>query len=514
MKIIGLDVGTKRIGVARADSSVKIAIPQVTIEVDGTEFEQIKRIARIQGASFFVIGLPRNLQGEETAQSRYSREFAKKLKKELKEAKVAFQDESLTSIEAENNLKNRKKPIKKGDIDTEAATLILQDFLENFKENDNFLEEESKIDNMESDKKKPKRKHATLTILIIFFIAGLFGVLIMFMYNGSLTAVAQSDCDNPSFVENEACKIQEIVIENGMSTSDIASALKEKELIQNPLTFQIYTKINDYSDKLQAGIYGFNKTMSVQKIISMMVNGEVIDDSVYITTLPGGTLADFKAILMKNGFSSTEIDEGFLAVQSHPVLATKPPEASLEGYIFGETIEFDKDATVEEITSAFLDELYDFVMKNNLEEKFAERGLSLHDGVILASIIQKESHAQDMKNVASVFYNRLNAGMNLGSDVTASYAVDLVDPGRDVYSDNASVLAIDSCYNTRVNAGLPCGPISNPGIDALLAVAEPTDTPYLYFLTGDDGLMYYGITESDHQSNISAHCQELCNIQL
>ena len=97
-----------------------------------------------------------------------------------------------------------------------------------------------------------------------------------------------------------------------------------------------------------------------------MVNGEVIDDSVYITTLPGGTLADFKAILMKNGFSSTEIDEGFLAVQSHPVLATKPPEASLEGYIFGETIEFDKDATVEEITSAFLDELYDFVMKTIL----------------------------------------------------------------------------------------------------------------------------------------------------
>ena len=93
MKIIGLDVGTKRIGVARADSSVKIAIPMETVEVDGTEFEKIKRLARLQGTNFFVIGLPRNLQGEETAQSRYSRDFAKRLKKELPEAKIAFQDE-------------------------------------------------------------------------------------------------------------------------------------------------------------------------------------------------------------------------------------------------------------------------------------------------------------------------------------------------------------------------------------------------------------------------------------
>ena len=82
----------------------------------------------------------------------------------------------------------------------------------------------------------------------------------------------------------------------------------------------------------------------------------------------------------------------------------------------------------------------------------------------------------------------------MGSDVTVAYALDTVDPNREIYRDNQSALKIDSCYNTRIYRGLPCGPISNPGLSALLAVASPSDTAYLYFLTGDDGLMYYSYT--------------------
>ena len=95
-----------------------------------------------------------------------------------------------------------------------------------------------------------------------------------------------------------------------------------------------------------------------------------------------------------------------------------------------------------------------------------------------------------------------------------SYALDTIDPERETYIDNQAALTVDSCYNTRIHAGLPCGPISNPGLSALLAVAEPTDTAYLYFLTGDDGLMYYSYTESEHIQNATLHCQELCNISL
>ena len=82
------------------------------------------------------------------------------------------------------------------------------------------------------------------------------------------------------------------------------------------------------------------------------------------------------------------------------------------------------------------------------------------------------------------------------------------------YKNNASVLAIDSCYNTRRYPGLPCGPISNPGALVLISTANPADTSYLYFLTGDDGLMYYSNTEAEHNQNARDHCQVLCNAQL
>lgn len=107
MKLIALDVGSKRIGVAKADSTVRIAIPYSAVEVDGTEFKKIASLARAWDIDSFVIGLPRNSKGEETEQSRYVRKFAQQLKHEITGAKVCFQDESLTSVEAEKRLYGR-----------------------------------------------------------------------------------------------------------------------------------------------------------------------------------------------------------------------------------------------------------------------------------------------------------------------------------------------------------------------------------------------------------------------
>ena len=128
--------------------------------------------------------------------------------------------------------------------------------------------------------------------------------------------------------------------------------------------------------------------------------------------------------------------------------------------------------------------------------------------------MQKEASSPDQPTVAQVFLSRLEYGIPLGSDVTVSYALDIVDPERVTYTDNEAALKVDSCYNTRINAGLPCGPISNPGLSALLSVAEPEDNDYLYFLTGDDGTMYYSSTEEGHLSNRSLYCQDLCEVSL
>lgn len=123
-----LDVGEKRIGVAVADTDVRIAVPFTTLEVDGTEIASINEILIKEDADTLVIGYPRNQLGESTAQTNFVEQFAKQL--EDSPAEIVFQDESLTSVLAEEQLKSHKKPYNKGDIDAQAAAIILQDYLE------------------------------------------------------------------------------------------------------------------------------------------------------------------------------------------------------------------------------------------------------------------------------------------------------------------------------------------------------------------------------------------------
>lgn len=125
--LIGLDVGEKRIGVAVADLSVKIAVPFAVIEVDGNEIEAIAEITLKESADKVVVGYPRGQSGQPTAQTDFIENFAKKL--EYLDAEIVFQDESLTSVMAEEQLKAYKKPYSKGDIDAMAATIILQDYV-------------------------------------------------------------------------------------------------------------------------------------------------------------------------------------------------------------------------------------------------------------------------------------------------------------------------------------------------------------------------------------------------
>lgn len=125
---VALDVGEKRIGVAVGDSGVRIAVPFDTITTDGSEIEQIARIILQEKADVVIVGYPRNQSGEATAQTAYVETFTKQLADIA--PNLVFQDESLTSVLAEQRLKSYKKPYTKGDIDALAATIILQDYME------------------------------------------------------------------------------------------------------------------------------------------------------------------------------------------------------------------------------------------------------------------------------------------------------------------------------------------------------------------------------------------------
>lgn len=129
VRIMALDVGERRIGVAVADTAVSIAVPYGVIDADGTEIEQVTTLYEKESAVQLIVGYPRNQSGEPTAQTQYVTEFVARLPRHLA-ARVIYQDESVTSIQAERLLKAGTKPYTKGDIDKIAASLILQDYLE------------------------------------------------------------------------------------------------------------------------------------------------------------------------------------------------------------------------------------------------------------------------------------------------------------------------------------------------------------------------------------------------
>lgn len=474
MKVIGLDVGEKRIGVSKADSDTRIALPVGFIDVNGTEWQEIARISRMNNTKFFVLGLPRSNEGNETAQSLYVRKFAEVLTEKIPGAKIRFQDESLTSVLAEERLKKRRKRYEKGEIDAEAAAIILQDFMENLKASPSTLPDSVN-----------ERERLSEAIV------------------GVKAAMTEAKETMTNVTKKEADKVK-------LNTKKVKHKMKTATKWTTMVIILVILGL------IGTGIALFIREKNHQEYLAWVKEQEekMVAEVFNFTILPGETIYEIKRNLAEIGYSNDEIDEAFEANYDFSFLKERPEGATLEGYLYGETHEFYATATVKEILETFLGGMEKVINENDLEAKYAEKGLTLFEGITLASIVQKEAPSPEQPTVAQVFLSRLNYGVPLGSDVTVSYALDTIDPKREVYSDNQAALTVDSCYNTRVNAGLPCGPISNPGISALLAVAEPSDTSYLYFLTGDDGMMYYSYTESEHIQNIYSHCQVLCNVSL
>ena len=567
MKIIGLDVGTVRIGVARADTATKIAIPDGFINVNGQEISEIQRKLRLYNSNILVMGMPRSNNGNQTAQSEFVKQFARQVAATIPGLKIYFQDESLTSVEAERRLKARKNNYQKGEIDAESASIILQDFIErmqvalnnqqslspaslgeanNNSDNQNpasnFTKEEE-VASSKSSKKQPKKKSfmkkIIIALVILLSIAGLgvFGAYTW--YEKQLAAPKNFSCkfNSPAAAatsegseENPDCHYQKFEIKTNQTISDIAENLKKAGLIRSDFAFKTYLKLSSKSAKIKAGTYSLRANLSAKEIVEQMEKGVASSEVFNLTVLPGETLKEIKQKLIKLGYLSEQIDTALLKKYDSPVLKglydnegkltnpAQPANVALEGYLYGETYQFYKGETVEHIFETMINQLNSVVVANHIEEKFQKRGFSLREGLILASIIQKEAHSEDMPGVSMVFQNRLKVGMTLGSDVTATYAADLVNPNRDRNdpNNNLRVLETDNLYNTRKHTGLTPGPICSPGITAILAVAEPDENKrsMRYFLTGDDGKMYYSVTDTEHTQKIRDYCQKLCSVGL
>lgn len=286
------------------------------------------------------------------------------------------------------------------------------------------------------------------------------------------------------------------------SVSQIADLLKQAEVIKSTLAFKIYVRGNEKATDLRFGVYDFDSSLSVPEIVDILISGQ--EASELFTIPPGLRLDQVKARFLKNGFDETEVNNALDPVQyeDHPALVSKPKGDSLEGYLYPESFQRTSATTVKELVNLSLDEMVKRLTPERIKA-FSKQGLSPHEAVTLASIIEKEVHlAEDRRVVAQIFLKRLKEGITLGSDVTYEYA--------SAVNGGIAWPGLDDPYNTRLYGGLPPGPIANFDETALEAVANPADTEYLFFLSGDDGKTYYGRNLVEHDRNISEHCQVKC----
>lgn len=558
MKIIGLDVGTVRIGVARVDTTTKIALPDGYINVNGQEISEIQRKLSFHNSNVLVVGMPRSNDGNQTAQSDFVKSFTERIAATIPSLKIYFQDESLTSVEAENRLKRRKNNYQKGEIDAESAAIILQDFVERMQSAFNnqqklapveftstgVIQDEQADLKPQGQDEMPKQKKSILkkviiSLFVILLLGGIGVGVTYYWYQQQLLSVKNLNCLYGSPAEaavgteeekDPDCRYQTFEIKTNETINEISARLKTQNLIRSSEIFKFYLKLNQKSSKVKSGIYHLRANMSMPQIAELLEQGAVSSNVFNLTILPGETIADIRQKLIKLGYQDTQIDAALVKQYDSPVLKglynaegrlenqLQPSSVALEGYLYGETYQFYQGETVEHVFKTMIDQLSSIANLNKLEEKFQKRGLTLREGIILASIIQKEAHIEDMPGVSMVFQNRLRRGWSLGSDVTATYAADLVNPNRNKNdpNNNLTVLETDSLYNTRKHTGLPPGPICSPSISALLAVAEPDENmkSMYYFLTGDDGKMYYSVTDTEHEQKKRDFCQKLCSVGL
>jgi UPF0755 protein len=254
---------------------------------------------------------------------------------------------------------------------------------------------------------------------------------------------------------------------------------------------------------MQAGTYALTPSMSTPQIVSKIVNGDVSRS--YVTILPGKTVGQIRQTFKQAGYSDSELDAAFnpSTYPDESVLADLPPGATLEGFLYPDSFQKEVDTPAQTIIRESLDEMQTRLTAD-IMNGFKAQGLSVFQGVTLSSIVYQESGDPSVEpTVAQVFLSRIRQGMPLQSNVTADYASDLAGVARTV--------TINSPYNTYLHPGLPPGPIGNMVDSALKAVAHPSNTDYLYFVAGDNGVVHFSQTEAEHEQAVKQYCTKQCS---
>ena len=298
----------------------------------------------------------------------------------------------------------------------------------------------------------------------------------------------------------------EVVLEIplGSTTEQIANQLRDAGVIRSALAFRMRARQSGLDGSFQAGQHVLRRNMSVDEAIQALQKAEVRDRA--LTLIEGWRREEIAAYLQTQRLLNAS---EFLALTlsanfERDFLADLPATSTLEGFLFPDTYRIENETTTTQFIESLLDQ-FSRKIDGGVDNGFQANGLSTYQAVTLAAIVEREAQvAAERPVIASVFYNRLRIGMPLQADPTVQYALGYQESeGRWwkralTYDD----LRVASPFNTYANAGLPPGPICNPGLASLQAVSAPATTDYYYFVAVGDGSHVFSRTLDEHNANV------------
>ena len=372
---------------------------------------------------------------------------------------------------------------------------------------------------------KKKKSHLKAFFISLLIFLALISAGGYFGYQYVQSSLLPVDANSKQYVT--------VQIPEGANVQEIGSTLEHSGVIKHGVIFAFYAKYKNYSD-LKAGYYNLQKSMSTEDIIKELQKGgtaEPQEPSLADLTIPEGYTieqiaqavgqlkGEFKEPLTADAFLAKVQDDNFISqeVAKYPnLLESLPTKESgaryrLEGYLFPATYSIKESTTIESLIDGML-----AAMDKTLTPHYStikSKNLTVNELLTIASLVEKEgAKTEDRKLIAGVFYNRLNLGMPLQSNIAILYAQGKLGQKISLADDAGIDTTINSPYNVYTKAGLMPGPVDSPSLDAIEASINQTKSDNLYFVANvTDGKVYYAATQEEHDRNVAEHVNSKLN---
>ena len=366
---------------------------------------------------------------------------------------------------------------------------------------------------------KKKKSHLKAFFISLLIFLALISAGGYFGYQYVQSSLLPVDANSKEYVT--------VQIPEGANVQEIGSTLEHSGVIKHGVIFAFYAKYKNYSD-LKAGYYNLQKSMSTEDIIKELQKGgtaEPQEPSLADLTIPEGYTieqiaqavgqlkGEFKEPLTADAFLAKVQDDNFISqeVAKYPnLLESLPTKESgaryrLEGYLFPATYSIKESTTIESLIDEML-----AAMDKTLTPHYSaikSKNLTVNELLTIASLVEKEgAKTEDRKLIAGVFYNRLNLGMPLQSNIAILYAQGKLGQNISLADDAGIDTSINSPYNVYTKPGLMPGPVDSPSQDAIEASINQTKSENLYFVANvTDGKVYYAVTQEEHDRNVAEH---------